>query len=85
MSYFAVTVSLLANPNVIPLVKGQLSNQGLVGYWKFDKGSGTVAIDASGNNNNGSIQNHPVWVNGKSGLAQALMDLIAMWSYPRTS
>ena len=69
MSYFAVTVSLLANPNVIPLVKGQLSNQGLVGYWKFDKGSGTVAIDASGNNNNGSIQNHPVWVNGKSGLA----------------
>ena len=29
------------------------SNAGLVGYWNFDEGSGTVAKDSSGNGNNG--------------------------------
>ena len=28
---------------------------GLVGWWRFDEGSGTVAGDSSGNGNNGTI------------------------------
>jgi hypothetical protein len=28
---------------------------GLVGYWKFDKGSGTIVTDHSGNGNHGTF------------------------------
>jgi serine/threonine protein kinase len=42
---------------------------GLVGYWRFDEGSGQVAGDSSGNNNNGKLGalpaadgNDPQWV-----------------------
>ena len=35
---------------------------GLVGYWKFNEGRGTVALDSSGKGNPGSIVNTPDWV-----------------------
>ncbi len=42
---------------------------GLVGYWKFDETSGSVASDSSGNGNNGNLQplcpNCPAWTNGR--------------------
>lgn len=38
---------------------------GLVGYWKFDEGSGTITYDSSGNSNHGVLTNGPAWVNGK--------------------
>ena len=38
---------------------------GLVGYWNFDEGSGTVANDTSGSGNNGAI-NGASWVAGKA-------------------
>ncbi len=41
---------------------------GLVGYWKFDDGEGTIAFDSSGYGNNGTI-NGPVWIGGKYGWA----------------
>jgi len=34
---------------------------GLVGHWKFDD-EGTVALDSSGNGNNGTLVNGPTWV-----------------------
>ncbi len=40
---------------------------GLIGYWKFDEGSGTTATDSSGNNNSGALVNTPAWVPGKVG------------------
>src|SRR6056297_596327 len=33
----------------------------LVGYWKFDEGSGTTAYDSSGNGNDGTLTNGPIW------------------------
>ncbi len=45
------------------------SGSGLVGYWTFDEGSGTTAGDSSGNNNNGTLVNGPVWTTGKIGGA----------------
>ncbi len=36
----------------------------LVGWWKFDEGSGTVAIDSSGNGLNGIINGNPTWGTG---------------------
>jgi prepilin-type N-terminal cleavage/methylation domain-containing protein len=43
--------------------------QGLVGYWSFDEGSGTIAKDYSGNGNNGTLVNGPTWTTGKVGGA----------------
>ncbi len=39
----------------------EISNDDLVGHWKLDEGSGTTASDSSGNNNNGTLVNGPVW------------------------
>ena len=33
----------------------------LVGWWKFDEGSGTAAIDSSGSGRNGTINGNPTW------------------------
>jgi hypothetical protein len=35
---------------------------GLVGYWRFDEGSNTVAHDSSPTHNDGTLINGPVWV-----------------------
>ena len=45
------------------------NNLGLVGYWSFDEGAGTIAHDFSANQNAGTINGTPVWVNGKHGKA----------------
>ena len=48
-------------------------DSGLVGWWKFDEGSGTTAADSSGNNNNGTLQNfstdNSMWIPGQIGQA----------------
>jgi len=43
--------------------------QGLVGYWKFDEGSGQIASDSSGNGLNGTLNGSPEWVAGQLGGA----------------
>jgi hypothetical protein len=40
-----------------------------IAYWNFDESSGTIAHDISGNDNDGTLQNGPIWVNGKYGEA----------------
>jgi|GEM_PF-1015829 len=45
---------------------------GLVGYWKFDEGSGTIAADSSGNGRTGTLTNGPTWTAGKLGNAVGL-------------
>ena len=49
---FGSTTSAVAQIDV----NGSLT-EGLVGWWKFDEGSGTVAYDSSGNGNNGNLTN----------------------------
>lgn len=45
---------------------------GPVGHWKFDEGSGTTAMDSSGNAlNSTSFTGNPTWVSGKYGKALA--------------
>lgn len=38
---------------------------GLVGHWAMDDGSGTTAVDFSGNGNDGTFVNSPTWTTGK--------------------
>jgi hypothetical protein len=46
-------------------VNSTWSTDGLVGWWKFDDGSGTVAYDSSGNGYHGNLFNGPTWSSGK--------------------
>ena len=41
----------------------------LLGWWKFDDGTGTIAVDSSGNGNDGVFIQDPDWVAGKFGGA----------------
>ncbi len=41
----------------------------LVGWWRFDEGSGTVASDTSGNGNVGTLNGDPQWIAGHFGGA----------------
>jgi hypothetical protein len=43
----------------------------LVGQWKLDDGGGTTALDASGNGNDGTLQDDPTVVDGQFGQALA--------------
>jgi hypothetical protein len=45
-----------------------INETGLVGYWNFDEGAGTIAHDSSGNNNDGTIYG-ATWTSGKIGNA----------------
>lgn len=40
---------------------------GLLGWWKFEEGTGATASDSSGNNNALNLTNSPAWVIGKQG------------------
>lgn len=43
--------------------------KGLIGYWKFDEGTGDKAMDSSPFRNNGVLQFGPQWMEGKLGKA----------------
>ncbi len=54
-------------------IKKQVAKE-LIGYWKFDEGSGTITKDSSNNSNNGII-NNAKWVEGKKGYALQFQNL----------
>ncbi|NQT00461.1 MAG: hypothetical protein HQ580_00405, partial [Planctomycetes bacterium] len=45
------------------------SSADLIAHWQFDESSGSVAHDASGNGNDGTLKGDPQWVAGKIGGA----------------
>ncbi len=45
------------------------ADQSLVGWWKFDDGSGTKALDSSGYGHHGEFVGSPEWTDGKIGGA----------------
>jgi len=62
-------IFLLSALYFLPSLANADITTGLVGYWNFDEGSGTVVSDFSGNNNNASLVNGSLWVAGKIGNA----------------
>ena len=44
---------------------GSLVTDGLIGYWDFNEGSGTVANDKTGNGYTGTLYGNPTWTTGK--------------------
>jgi hypothetical protein len=61
----------LSRTTVLLLVLGLAAGAwaDLVGHWKLDEGSGTLAKDATGNGNNGTLEGVPLWVEGMLGRA----------------
>ncbi|MBW7990689.1 MAG: LamG domain-containing protein [Planctomycetes bacterium] len=55
------------------VVLGLVSNASaeLVGQWKLDDGAGTTALDATGNGNDGTLEDDPTVVEGQFGQALA--------------
>jgi len=43
---------------------GSCMTEGLVGYWDFEEGSGSLTSDKSGNGNDGTLTNGPEWAGG---------------------
>ena len=44
---------------------GHAADPSLIGWWKLDETSGTVAHDASGRGKDGTLQGEPTWVPGR--------------------
>ena len=53
------------------VLKSGIAGGGLVGYWSFDEGTGTIAYDKSGKGYNGTLSGTilPNWTGGKLGGA----------------
>ncbi|MEM5815124.1 MAG: DUF2341 domain-containing protein [Candidatus Aenigmatarchaeota archaeon] len=69
-----INIDNLSNSNNLTdyqiLVTNPIYNEtGLIASWHFNEGNGTIALDSSGNNNNGNLVNGPTWVDGKFGKA----------------
>lgn len=64
-NHISVTVTPLyteSSPYDIPTT-------GLVGWWRFDEGAGTLVSDFSGNENDGTVKGGMLWVPGKYNTA----------------
>ncbi len=59
--FLGACLFLLANGLTTGDVAAQLEN-GFVGYWSFDDGTGTIAGDSSGNGNTATLVNGPTWI-----------------------
>jgi len=67
-SFVGVCSTLTINKAVPTLIlsnnTASVNTSGLVGYWRFEEGSGTTASDSSGNGNNGTLTSSSMWTTG---------------------
>lgn len=62
-----VKYDVITNSTHIAFGAGGDITSNLLGWWKFDEGTGTTAADSSGNGNNGTFTGSPTWVAGQVG------------------
>jgi len=61
------SISLISFVLVLDLALTSTSRADLVGWWRFDEGSGTIAYDSSGNGNDGTLVGGATWAAGRFG------------------
>lgn len=66
--WLIVVAAIMASLSIAAPARADLNN-GLVGYWSFDEGSGTIAHDSSGYGNHGTVYGGAAWAEGVSGGA----------------
>lgn len=54
--------------SVFCLISSLKAEEGLVGWWKFNEGTGNILHDSSGNGNDGKIYG-ATWIKGNTGIA----------------
>ncbi|MBN1861610.1 MAG: right-handed parallel beta-helix repeat-containing protein, partial [Candidatus Thermoplasmatota archaeon] len=64
----SVVSSINLDNHIVKVTSQSIDTNGLVAYWNFNEGSGTIAHDNSGNGHNGTIYNAS-WTTGKIGKA----------------
>ena len=69
----------------VGVVVANASTGAVVAYWKLDEGTGTIAGDATGHGNVGTLLNGPSWIAGKHGQALAFDGLASSVRVPSTS
>ena len=57
---------------LLGMVPTRVADADLVGWWRFNEGSGNTANDSSGNDHHGTIIGTPEWVVGPDGFGGAL-------------
>jgi hypothetical protein len=62
-------VSLVFLVSIFGLALTHATRADLVGWYRFDEGSGTTTADSSGRGNNGTLMGGAQWVAGKTGGA----------------
>lgn len=67
---------------VVVLSLGRSAPAGLIGYWAFDEGAGTVAKDSSGKGHDGQLVDGPKWTSGVMGGALELDGIKARVDIP---
>ncbi|MCP4257412.1 MAG: LamG domain-containing protein [Planctomycetes bacterium] len=66
LSFWAFPILMLS------LVLTGVANAELVGWWRFDEGSGNTAFDSSGNDHHADVRGTPQWGDGPPGFSGAL-------------
>jgi len=64
-SWYAAYSGYRTEANIYNYHDEALANANLIGYWKFDEGTGTKTSDSSGKNHEGTLFNAPTWTTGK--------------------
>jgi len=68
-SMTAVSYAPPANVSLVISFSRDSYPYGLIGYWRFNEGTGILTFDRSGKNNHGAFVNGPTWVDGRYGKA----------------
>jgi hypothetical protein len=71
-SLVAGVIAILTASSAYAGLEGEGS--GLMGWWKFDEGSGTSVYDSSGRGHTGAFVNSPTWVSGRIGTGALSFD-----------
>lgn len=67
------------NNNVMPQTTEQFTySSGLIGYWEFSETNGTKAVDCSGQQNDGTLVNGPVWTGTNELKFDGVNDAVAV-------
>ena len=66
-SIFSASLALVLCISLTSVAQNKDLN--LVGWWRLDEGTGTMAYDSSGMGNNGTLRGGPKWVAGVAGQA----------------